>query len=180
MSGVSQHTVLTRPKCVRPLNSQVCERACSSKTPFTECSLDERCLLAKSRFHTGVGVHKAMNEQMLTTQPVTTDNPTVPNRSTEKRGRRGGRGCRQCGSHHTALLGKVEQVCRDCGEVWSPCAPYCRGYRCDLHDDGGPTIIGCPDCGVPTKIARHWPEAWRALARELDKDKQDRLDGSSG
>jgi hypothetical protein len=92
-----------------------------------------------------------------------------------RRGPRGGRGCPDCGSHATKILGKTEQICRDCNHVWTPCAPYCRGYRCDRHHPDGPTVIGCSECGVPTKFARSWPESWRALAKELDGFKFERV-----
>ena len=106
------------------------------------------------------------------TEPTLTDDSA----NVSERPRRGGRGCRACGSHRTQMLGKAEQICRDCGEVWAPCAPYCRGYRLDVRADEGPTVIGCPDCGVPTRLARHWPEAWRALARELAEKKLEPVD----
>ena len=83
---------------------------------------------------------------------------------------RGGRGCPDCGTHSTKLLGKTEQICMECGRTWQPCAPFCRGYLDTGHAEG-PTVHGCERCEVPTRFARSWPEAWRALARELDSRK---------
>jgi hypothetical protein len=40
---------------------------------------------------------------------------------------------------------------------------------------GGPEIIGCRECKVPDKIARLWPEAWRAMANRLAVDKLEQL-----
>jgi hypothetical protein len=37
-------------------------------------------------------------------------------------------------------------------------------------------VIGCVGCGVPNRVARTWPEAYRALARELDFLKQAALE----
>lgn len=44
----------------------------------------------------------------------------------------------------------------------------------------GPTVVGCARCGVPDKVARYWPEAYRALARELDTLKADELGRDEG
>lgn len=88
------------------------------------------------------------------------------------------RGCPQCGSHNTWGLGRSGvQVCDACDYRWIPCSDqYCRGYR--VVTDGSPSIIGCPDCdkehgGVQSKVVQWWPEAWRAVARELD-DREDK------
>jgi hypothetical protein len=80
----------------------------------------------------------------------------------------GGRGCPRCGSHDTEGLAKGGiSWCHTCDNRWFPCRPGCRGYvlRVDSGDD--PVILGCPDCGVPDKIARWWPEAWRAMQYRL-------------
>lgn len=74
----------------------------------------------------------------------------------------GGRGCPGCGSHNTENLTTAGvQWCVTCHHRWIPCTTGCRGYRLDLHAPDGPQIIGCRECGVPDKIARQWPEAWR-------------------
>lgn len=82
----------------------------------------------------------------------------------------GGRGCPECGSHDTEGLGRAGTAvwCNGCGYKWFPCTPGCRGYQLVLDADGGPTVEGCKECGVPSRIARHWPEAYRALANRLD------------
>lgn len=89
--------------------------------------------------------------------------------------RMGGRGCPSCGSHDTEGIGKGgAQWCLSCHHRWVPCQSYCRGYRVEVpgpREDRthGPKVRGCPECGVPDKIARWWPEAWRAVASELAK-----------
>jgi hypothetical protein len=62
--------------------------------------------------------------------------------------------------------------CRTCRHRWFPCKPHCRGYVLVMVTAIGPEIRGCPECGVPSSIARAWPEAYRAMARELDAVKQ--------
>lgn len=104
---------------------------------------------------------------------------TTPNTPPPKRV--GGRGCPACGSHNTERLARSAagigaQWCRDCRNRWQPCEPHCRGYRFDLSNKHtGPAIIGCPNCGVPDPIARTWPEAYRAAARELDGAKHSQV-----
>ena len=79
----------------------------------------------------------------------------------------GGRGCPSCGSHDTEGLSRTgAQWCQTCNHRWTPCSAHCRGYR--LNFDGDiPTIDGCKDCGVPNKIARWWPESYRAMSLKL-------------
>lgn len=85
----------------------------------------------------------------------------------------GGRGCPSCGSHDTEGLGKTgAQWCISCSHRWIPCSYHCRGYRLDVDSNPEhPCIKGCPDCGVPDRIAWKWPEAWRAMALQLDSNK---------
>ena len=84
----------------------------------------------------------------------------------------GGRGCPNCGSHNTEAAGRTGGVhwCVSCRHRWAPCKPMCRGYR--LAFDPLPRIQGCPDCRVPDTIAVTWPEAYRAMANELDRSKK--------
>lgn len=56
-----------------------------------------------------------------------------------------------------------------------PCSPGCRGYNL-VTDTDPPEILGCPRCGVPDRIARKWPEAWRLMALRLDGKKLERLE----
>lgn len=88
----------------------------------------------------------------------------------EKRGRIGSRGCPNCGGHNTEGLRGAGVVywCRACRHRWFPCEARCRGYRVWMDAPTGPTVIGCTRCGVPDRVARFWPEAYRALSRELD------------
>ncbi len=90
--------------------------------------------------------------------------------STKPTKRLGGRGCPSCGTHDTEGLGRAGTVhwCNGCGHKWFPCTPGCRGYALDVNSKAGPQVIGCADCGVPDRIARHWPESHRALANRLD------------
>jgi hypothetical protein len=66
-------------------------------------------------------------------------------------------------------------MCDACDYRWVPCGDqYCRGYRVELAPR--PDVKGCPNCdkahgGVPDAIVRWWPEAWRALARDLAEHK---------
>ena len=94
-----------------------------------------------------------------------------------KSGRIGSRGCPNCGSHNTeGLRGeRVVYWCRTCRHRWFPCEPRCRGYKTRLDAKDGPMVVGCAGCGVPDRIARGWPEAYRALARELDFVKQSQI-----
>lgn len=86
----------------------------------------------------------------------------------------GGRGCPSCGSHDTEGIGKGgAHWCHTCNHRWLPCTPGCRGYRLDPHAKGGPEIVGCAQCGVSNKMARLWPEAWRAMAHRLAANKLD-------
>jgi hypothetical protein len=62
--------------------------------------------------------------------------------------------------------------CVTCRHRWFPCTSRCRGYKLEKAGKEGPTILGCTGCGVPDRIARTWPEAYRAMARELDFLKQ--------
>jgi len=79
----------------------------------------------------------------------------------------GGRGCPSCGSHDTEGVSRAGiQVCISCAHRWFPCSPGCRGYRLEPDADP-PRIIGCPDCGVPDRIAWQWPEAWRGMMYRL-------------
>ena len=81
----------------------------------------------------------------------------------------GGRGCPSCGSHNTEGLGRgAVQWCHTCDHRWQPCSPGCKGYEFELDLPDGPQIIGCVKCGVPDRIARQWPEAYRAIAKLLD------------
>jgi hypothetical protein len=69
-------------------------------------------------------------------------------------------------------------MCDACGYRWIPCGDqYCRGYRVSIDP---PTIGGCKECdeehgGVQDHVANWWPEAHRALARELDVLKMERV-----
>lgn len=94
-----------------------------------------------------------------------------------RRGTRiGGRGCPTCGSHDTEGFGRGgAQWCHSCDHRWTPCTPGCRGYRLDLRVRSGPEITGCPECGVPDKVARRWPEAWRAMANRLGVEKMEAI-----
>lgn len=90
-----------------------------------------------------------------------------------KAGKRiGGKGCPSCGSHNTESINYGREMqCDTCGNRWEPCdTPYCRGYEIDIGGDA-PTIRGCRGCGVPDRVARWWPEAYRAIHRELIKKK---------
>jgi hypothetical protein len=89
----------------------------------------------------------------------------------------GSRGCPGCGSHNTeGTRGKnVVYWCRTCRHRWLPCSSRCRGYVAKLDAKDGPLVLGCVGCGVPDRVARMWPEAYRALARELDFVKQSQL-----
>jgi hypothetical protein len=81
----------------------------------------------------------------------------------------GGRGCPNCGSHETeGLARRGAWWCESCDHRWVPCTTTCRGWLLDLRAPDGPTVIGCAACGVPTRVARSWPETWRELARQLD------------
>lgn len=81
----------------------------------------------------------------------------------------GGRGCPRCGSHDTeSLARRGVWACLTCGGHWTPCSTACRGWLCDIHAPEGPAIVGCAECGVPDRVARTWPEAWRDLAKHLD------------
>jgi hypothetical protein len=93
------------------------------------------------------------------------------------------RGCPKCGSHNTWGLGRSGiQACDVCDYRWQPCGDqYCRGYKVFLEPSPG--LVGCPDCdkdhgGVPTSIVVWWPEAWRAIARGLEK-RESSTDGHS-
>jgi len=91
---------------------------------------------------------------------------------TKERGRIGGRGCPGCGSHDTDGFPKTGVAfCHTCSHRWQVCRPGCRGYALNVEAKGGPAIEGCGDCGVPDRIARLWPEAWRAMAKRLDAAK---------
>lgn len=84
----------------------------------------------------------------------------------------GGRGCPNCGSHNTEGLARAgAQWCLTCNHKWVPCRSSCRGWVLDLRAPDGPTAIGCEQCGVPTRVARTWPEVWRDLAYALDGHK---------
>lgn len=84
-------------------------------------------------------------------------------------GRIGGRGCPNCGSHDTeGLSRRGAWWCLSCDHKWAPHSSSCRGWALDLRHPGGPTVIGCPECGVPDRVARTWPEAHRDLAKALD------------
>jgi hypothetical protein len=92
----------------------------------------------------------------------------------------GGRGCPQCGSHNTQGFTRGgAQWCFSCNNKWVPCQRTCRGWRLDMHHPDGPSVIGCVDCGVPHRIARTWPEAHNALARQL-LDTVDKMDSTIG
>jgi hypothetical protein len=81
----------------------------------------------------------------------------------------GGRGCPGCGSHNTQGLTRAgAQWCNTCNHKWVPCTTTCRGWVLDLRHPDGPTVFGCERCGVPTRVARTWPEVWRDLAYKLD------------
>lgn len=92
---------------------------------------------------------------------------TIPFMSLQVGHKIGGRGCPSCGSHDTecGAHGGV-QWCVSCRHRWVPCRPRCKGYSVEIGDKG-PNILGCRDCGVPDKIARWWPEAYRAAAALL-------------
>jgi hypothetical protein len=62
--------------------------------------------------------------------------------------------------------------CRTCRHRWMPCSARCRGYALKMSTPTGPAIVGCEGCKVPDRIARMWPEAYRAMARDLDFIKQ--------
>lgn len=87
----------------------------------------------------------------------------------------GGRGCPNCGGHNTEGVGRTSdgkpgvKWCITCRHRWHPCEASCRGYRLNMKGKEGPMIIGCPKCGVPDRFARSWPEAYRAMANELQK-----------
>ncbi len=87
--------------------------------------------------------------------------------STTVKKRIGSRGCPNCGSHNTEGV-KAQGVywCVVCRHRWSPCSNHCRGYTLEMKPN--PAIRGCPGCGVPDRVAAYWPEAYRAMARELD------------
>jgi len=88
----------------------------------------------------------------------------------------GGRGCPACGSHDTeALTTAGAQWCVTCHHRWIPCSAGCRGYRMDMRAPEGPMIIGCKDCGVPDKVARMWPEAYRTMMYRLSGKKLESL-----
>src|SRR5262245_21365619 len=91
--------------------------------------------------------------------------------------RLGGRGCPRCGRHDTEGVPKHGvQWCLACTWRWTPCSTYCRGYRVEVGKwPEEPKIMGCVECGVPNRIARWWPEAWRAMAVSLAKFKMDPL-----
>ncbi len=94
-----------------------------------------------------------------------------------KRRRIGARGCPACGSHDTAgLSGRGAQWCSSCGHRWAPCRPHCRGYVLDTSSEV-PAIRGCRDCGVSDRIARWWPEAYRAMSLELANAKMEPVGG---
>jgi hypothetical protein len=80
----------------------------------------------------------------------------------------GSKGCPACGSHNTESINYGgAQWCNACGYRWAPCdTPHCRGYEIDLGGDV-PVIRGCKGCGVPDRIARWWPEAYRAIHKVL-------------
>lgn len=89
----------------------------------------------------------------------------------EPKKRIGSRGCPACGSHNTEGVKSAGVYwCITCRHRWEPHAPHCRGYVLEMKPV--PQIKGCSACGVPDKIARWWPEAYRAMARELDGIKQ--------
>jgi hypothetical protein len=80
----------------------------------------------------------------------------------------GGRGCPRCGSHNTdGFQRSGVQRCGTCEFKWTPCERTCRGWKLSMRDVEGPCVIGCRNCGVPNRVARTWPEAYNALAREL-------------
>lgn len=62
--------------------------------------------------------------------------------------------------------------CISCSHRWIPHATNCRGYFVELSGDV-PLIRGCKECGVPDKIARWWPEAYRAIANALNDKKME-------
>lgn len=45
----------------------------------------------------------------------------------------------------------------------------------DMRTPEGPMIIGCADCGVPDKVARMWPEAYRTMMYRLSGKKLEAL-----
>lgn len=92
----------------------------------------------------------------------------------ETKKRRGSRGCPNCGSHNTEGA-KAQGIywCVTCRHRWEPCTPFCRGYK--LIMSPAPHIQGCQLCGVPDRVAAYWPEAYRAMAMELDGLKKSQL-----
>ena len=90
----------------------------------------------------------------------------------------GSKGCPSCGSHDTDHLRVAgAQWCNTCGHRWVPCdTAFCRGYEIDITGEF-PEIRGCKGCGVPTRIARWWPEAHRAVYRALlERDKLEAIE----
>jgi hypothetical protein len=84
----------------------------------------------------------------------------------------GGRGCPHCGSHDTEGLARHGAWwCLTCDHRWVPHSATCRGWDLDMRHPDGPLVVGCIPCGVPNRIARTWPEAWRDLAKKLDGKK---------
>ena len=63
----------------------------------------------------------------------------------------------------------VGQVCEECGAEWVPCTADCRGYSIDLTKEN--PVQGCKECGVPSSVARRWPESYAAVARALAEGK---------
>ena len=88
----------------------------------------------------------------------------------------GGKGCPSCGSHDTDFLrASGTQWCSACDHKWTPCGtPYCKGFEVDVSGEF-PTIRGCRSCGVPDRIARWWPEAYRAVYKALGGKKLEEL-----
>jgi hypothetical protein len=41
----------------------------------------------------------------------------------------------------------------------------------EVDDVEVPSIRGCRDCGVPDRIARWWPETYRAMQKALNATK---------
>lgn len=94
----------------------------------------------------------------------------------EKGTKMGGRGCPRCGGHNTEGVGRATdgkpgvKWCLTCKHRWFPCTTTCRGYKLEMKGpDKAPAIMGCELCGVPDRVARYWPEAYRAMAMELQK-----------
>lgn len=81
------------------------------------------------------------------------------------------RGCPRCGSHDTSGISTRggAQWCNFCDLKWLPCAAHCRGYVVDVTGPY-PEVRGCKECGVPDRIARWWPEAYKALNAAMLKD----------